>query len=149
MIKGEDKKSGAASISIDFNKTAEQYIKEAENFYIVPMLIRDNFPDLIKLIVETESMDMEEREYWLQIMPIMSEDQIVKFRNILVNEKEQLNKLDTEYESEMSRIKSKNRTTLDEGKLKERISQIKEAEKVSDVAEISQEEDLLKQLEGL
>ena len=84
-------------IVVDKNKTAEQYLIEAESFYIVPKLIREKFPDLIKLIFETESMNTEEREYWLQIMPIMSEDQITKFQGILLNEKNQLAKLDQEF----------------------------------------------------
>ena len=50
-------------------------------------MVKDKFPDLIDLIKQTESMNDEEREYWFQILPIMTEDQIRKFRDILVNEK--------------------------------------------------------------
>jgi len=35
-------------ITVDPNKTPEQYIQDAEAKYIVPALVRDKFPDLIK-----------------------------------------------------------------------------------------------------
>lgn len=137
-------------IVIDKKKTPEQYMTEAEAKYIVPKLVREKFPDLVKLIYETESMNAEEREYWMQIMPIMTEEQIVKFRDILVNEKEQLSKLDKEYESEVSRInKTQAAPKIDEEKLKEKLAQIKKAEKAHDEEEQSKEADLLKQLEGM
>ncbi|MBT4917120.1 hypothetical protein HN709_04300 [Candidatus Peregrinibacteria bacterium] len=137
-------------IVIDKNKSQEQYMVEAEGKYIVPKLVREKFPDLVKLIYETESMNAEEREYWMQIMPIMTEEQIVKFREILVNEKEQLSKLDKEYESEVSRInKTQAAPPIDEEKLKKKLAQIKEAEKSEEEAEKSEEEELLKQLEGM
>lgn len=135
-------------IVIDKNKSQEQYIKEAEEKYIIPALVREKFPDLVKLIYETESMNDEEREYWMQIMPIMTEEQIVKFREILVNEKDQLAKLDNEYEQEMSRISAPT-PPIDEEKLKEKMAEIKKKEKVGEEAEKAKEAELLKQLEGM
>lgn len=133
---------------VDKNKSAEQYVKDAEDAYIIPALVREKFPDLVKLIYETESMNEEEREYWMQILPIMTEDQIVKFRGILVNERDQLTKLDQEYEQEMTRI-NKPVAELDEVKMKEKIQEIKQAESVSEEQEAKQEEELLKKLQGL
>lgn len=141
--------AGSAGMVVDKNKSAEQYMKEAQSMYIVPQLVREKFPDLIKLIYETESMNTEEREYWLQIMPIMSEEQIKKFRDILVNEKDQLSKLDKEYESEMSRINQSHTAVLDEAKMKEQMQKIKDAEAKTNVVEAGKEEEILKQMENL
>lgn len=140
----------AAGAAIDKNKTPEQYITEAENKYIVPALVREKFPDLIKLIYETESMNEEEREYWLQIMPIMSEDQISKFRDILVNERDQLSKLDQEYQQEMNRINaSKPAAEIDEKAMQEKLQNIKTAEAQSKQEEKGKEDVLLEQLKNL
>lgn len=136
-------------VVVDKNKSQEQYIKDAEAKYIIPALVREKFPDLIKLIYETESMNEEEREYWLQIMPIMSEDQIVKFRDILVNEKQQLSKLDTEYQDEMKRINNKTPAEIDEVKMKEKLQEIRSAEKTSKEGEKSEEDKLLEQLKNV
>lgn len=138
-----------AKIVADKNKTPAQYITEAEQFYIVSQLVRDKFTDLVKLICETESMNEEEREYWLKIMPIMTEDQIVKFRNILVNEKEQLAKLDKEYESEMNRMDKKNIAEFDEAKMKEKLKTLKEEEHKDNVQEAQKEEEVLNKLQNL
>ena len=140
----------AVGPAIDKNKSPEQYITEAENKYIVPALVREKFPDLIKLIYETESMNQEEREYWLQIMPIMSEDQISKFRDILVNEKEQLAKLDKEYQQEMQRIgNNKPVADIDEKAMQEKLQNIKAAEAESKASEKGAEDSLLQQLKNL
>lgn len=138
--------AGRDGVVIDKSKTQEQYIVDAEARYIVPALVREKFPDLIKLIYETESMNEEEREYWLQIMPIMSEEQIVKFRDILVNERDQLAKLDKEYASEMNKINKAPVQELDEAKRKEESTKIKEAEKADQAKEKSQEDVLLQKL---
>ncbi len=136
-------------VVVDKNKSAEQYMKEAEAKYIIPVLVREKFPDLIKLIYETESMNKEEREYWLQIMPIMTEEQIKKFRDILVNEKEQLAKLDNEYEQEMSKINQKHAQQIDEKEMKAKIEKIEKAEMSSESEEQRKEEELLKKLEDI
>jgi len=136
-----------AGVVVDKNKTNEQYIAEVEKQYIVPDLIREKFSDLVKLIYETESMNNEEREYWLQIMPIMSEQQIVKFRDILVNEKNQLEKLDKEYEEEMKRINGDGPPKeINEAEVKAKMEQMKAQEAVQETQEKNAEEDLLKAL---
>lgn len=145
---GQVKANGTAQIFIDKKKSPEQYVKEAEAKYIIPSLVRKKFPDLIKLIYETESMNEEEREYWLQILPIMSEEQIVKFRDILVNEKNQLEKLDREYEDEMSRI-NKATKPIDENTIKTKMKELKQAEQKSETEEINAEADLLNKLQNL
>jgi hypothetical protein len=142
----QGEKNPSEKVKVDKNKTNEQYMEEVSVVYIVPRLVRDKFPDLVKLIYETESMNIEEREYWLQIMPIMTEEQIVKFRDILVNEKEELAKLDTEYESEMSKI---NKKPYDETKIKEKMQKMKTEESQAEKAEKSEEAALLDQLENM
>jgi len=147
---GQQSSTGAASVVVvDKNKTAEQYILDVEDRYIVPPIIREKFPDLIKLIYETESMDAEEREYWLQIMPIMSEDQIVKFREILVTERDQLTALDQQYANDMTAINKKQNSELDEEEMKRKLKLIKDQELSSEAEERITEANLLKELENL
>lgn len=136
-------------IVADKNKSAEQYIKEAEVQYIIPRLVRETFPDLIKLIYETESMNAEEREYWMQILPIMTEEQIKKFRDILVNEKKQLEKLDREYEQGAGRFMGAPKPEFNEVKMKEVLQKVQSEEKTHEEEEKAAEEDLLKKLQGL
>ncbi|MFA7685749.1 MAG: hypothetical protein WCX95_03030 [Candidatus Gracilibacteria bacterium] len=139
----------AGGVVVDKNKPADQYIKEVEAKYIIPNLIREKFPDLVKLIYETESMNAEEREYWMQIMPIMTEDQITKFREILVNEKTELAKLDQDYQSEMAKLNKNKPQEIDEQALKSKITEIKKAEATEEKTEKQDEDNLLSQLDNL
>ena len=114
--------------------------------YPVPALVKEKFPDLMQLIKETESMNEEEREYWYQILPIMTEDQIKKFRDILVNEKQQLTTLDKEYEQELSKLNEKHMIEWKEFETKEKRRSIATAEQASKDKEKQDEEELLKRL---
>ena len=114
--------------------------------YPVPALVKEKFPDLIQLIKETESMNAEERDYWFQILPIMTEDQIKKFRDILVNEKSQLANLDKEYEQELTKLNEKHMIEWKEFETKEKRKSIASAEQASKDKEKQDEEDLLKRL---
>ncbi len=139
---------GVWTVQVDKNKSPEQYIKDVEAKFVVPPLIREDFPDFVKLLFEAESMDQEEREYWLQIMAVMTEDQVVKLRDILVKEKNQLEELDRKYEREINRLE-KRIPPLDQETIKKRVQAIKAKESVSREEEESEAEDVLKQLEGL
>lgn len=145
----QNSKGKSSFIKPDPSRSNEDYIKEAEKYYIIPKLVREVFPDLIKLIFETESMDEDEREYWLQILPIMTEEQIKKFRDILVNEKEQLKKLDQDYQKEMSEMGNKHTVQFNEEEMKKKRENLKAQEAQSEKTEENQEQELLNQLKNL
>ena len=114
--------------------------------FAIPKMVKEKYADLIELIKSTESMDDQERQYWFQIMPIMTADQVEKFRNILLTEKQQLADLDKEYEDELSRLNEKHLLEWKEFETKEKSKAIKDAEAKSSEEEKKQEEDLLAKL---
>ena len=93
-------------------------------------------------------MNTEEREYWLQIMPIMSEDQITKFQGILLNEKNQLAKLDQEYATETESAPAQ-APKFNEVTIKEKLANIRKEENLSKAGEQKEEEELFKHLQNL
>ncbi|MFA6436003.1 MAG: hypothetical protein WCW30_02610, partial [Candidatus Gracilibacteria bacterium] len=115
----------------------------------IPEEIRKKYPDLATLMAGTESMTAEERDYWFQIMPIMTDDQVQKLRNILIHEKEQLAKLDTEYEAELAKLNDKHVLEWKEKEQREKREQIKQAESEEQAKEKANEEALLQQLESV
>ncbi len=135
------KKSNAVSLDEEDQTTTIPPEK-----YSVPASVTEKFPDLIQLIKETESMNDSERDYWFQILPIMTEDQIKKFRDILLNEKTQLQKLDKEYDQEMKKLNEKHLIEWKEFETKEKRKALTTAESASKTEEKAQEEDLLKRL---
>lgn len=66
--------------------------------------IRTKFPDIIDLILGSESMNQEERQYWVNILPIMTPDQLQQLRDILQNECKQLAAIDAKYSKEIDAI---------------------------------------------
>ena len=123
--------------------------KKDEKKFNIPQTAQDKYPDLIELIINTESMNDEERDYWFQILPIMTDEQITKFRGILVNEKEQLAKLDQEYEEEIERLNEKHLIEWQEFETKQKREKIKKAETTHEEAESEEEERILDELEKL
>ena len=63
----------------------------------IPDAVRAQFPDLVQLILASESMNDDERRYWLQLLLVMTPEQVGKLREILVSEREQLTAIDAKY----------------------------------------------------
>lgn len=116
--------------------------------FSVPSIVKEKFPDLIKLIKETESMNDDERDYWFQILPIMTEDQIKKFQDILINERKQLARLDKEYEQELTKLNEKHMVEWKEFESKEQRAALAKKETKAEKAERVKEDELLKRLAG-
>ena len=66
--------------------------------------LKQKFPELIDLILASESMNDEERQYWVNILPVMTPEQIQNLKDILTNEKQQLAAIDRKYAKEIERI---------------------------------------------
>lgn len=125
----------------------QKKIDEVIAKYSIPESVTKNFPDLIALSLKTESMDEAEREYWYQILPVMTDEQINKLRNILVNEKEQLTKLDEEYNADLRQLNDKHIIEWEDFSRKQKRQQIAEAEAKSEITEKEKEAQLLKELD--
>jgi hypothetical protein len=59
------------------------------------------------MILATESMDDDERQYWFDILPSMTENQIDKLFNILDTEKKKLEELELKYQEEIKQLNEK------------------------------------------
>ncbi len=65
------------------------------------------YPELIKLVLATESMDDDERQYWFDIMPSMTDSQIDRLFNILETERKKLEELEVKYQKEIKGLNEK------------------------------------------
>jgi hypothetical protein len=71
---------------------------------VIPADVQQKFGELITLIKGSESMNDEERQYWINILPIMTPEQLQNLKDILVNEKEQLAAIDAKYQTEIDKL---------------------------------------------
>jgi len=115
----------------------------------IPDTVKQQFPDLVPLVIQTESMNDDERQYWFQILPIMTDEQVEKLRGILVHEKEQLSKLDQEYEQELTKLNEKHLLEWKEHEAREKREQLRSAESQTEAEEAANEAALLAQLSAM
>ncbi|MBU1992122.1 MAG: hypothetical protein ABH856_02080 [Patescibacteria group bacterium] len=128
------------------DQTQTGQTKTDDDKFAIPKVVKEKYPDLIELIKGTESMNDDEREYWFQILPIMTDEQVEKFRGILDNEKKQLQKLDKEYEDELQKLNDKHLVEWQQFETEEKRKKLKVAEKKHEEEEQANEEALLDQL---
>lgn len=104
------------------------------------------FSDIIELIKKSQSMNDEERQYWIDVLPIMTEDQLSNLKNILNNEKKQIEEAESEYKEGIKKDVNNFNIEFNEIKYKEKKRIRIEAEKRQESDEKRQEEALLAEL---
>lgn len=113
----------------------------------IPAVVLEKYGDLVELIKKTESMSDEEREYWFQILPIMTADQVNRLKTILQEEANQLSKLDTQYQDELTKLNKKHLEEWNVFQKKQEREALQAEEASHEAAEAKAEEDVLKKLE--
>ena len=71
---------------------------------VVPADVQAKFGGIVSLILASESMNEDERRYWIDILPAMTPEQIAKLQEILSREKEQLAAIDAKYSQGMTQF---------------------------------------------
>lgn len=110
--------------------------------------VQTKYPELIKLILNTESMDDDERQYWFDIMPSMTDSQIDRLYDILETEKQKLEELELKYQKEIKSLNEKHLIEWQEfqaKKAKEKMAEVKKNEK----AEEKDPDDVLSMLDDM
>jgi hypothetical protein len=80
--------------------------------------INSKWPELVKLIKGTESMDDNEKQYWFDILPSMREEQVDRLFAILQSEKDKLDDLENRYQEEIKKLNEKHLAEWQELQLK-------------------------------
>jgi len=89
----------------------------------IPDDTQTRFSELIDMIKASESMNDEERQYWINILPIMTPEQIQNLSDILTNEKRQLAAIDKKYSETLSEDEQKDRIESTEMEMQKRRKQ--------------------------
>jgi hypothetical protein len=112
----------------------------------IPVETAKQFPELVDLIKGSSSMDNEERQYWIDVLPIMSDDQIKNLKGILDNEKKQIEEANQSYAKGMGETTRKAVAIFDEAAYKEKKRARMETERISEQNEKAEEVAALKEL---
>ncbi len=114
----------------------------------IPADTATKFGSIIELLKSSESMNDEERQYWINILPVMNEEQIQNLRDILESEKKQLADIDKKY-SENAMVKEVASIEVTESKIKAKKEERSKKEQQEAVHEEKAEEDILKQIQSM
>jgi len=115
---------------------------------VIPDDVRAKFGEIIDLVLGSESMNDEERQYWINILPVMTPEQIQNLRDILENEKKQLKAIDEKYAKELDQAgQSQLVKKMADDRMKKK-QQREESELTHTKKEQEEADSLLKQIEG-
>lgn len=69
--------------------------------------IQLKYPELVDLVLWSESIDNNEKQYWFDILPSMTTEQVDRLFNILMTERRQLEELNLKYQEEIKTLNEK------------------------------------------
>lgn len=109
---------------INISKSSQPIVTLEQNGkkFILRREILFQYDELIKMVLATESMDDDERQYWFDIMPSMTDKQIERLYNILDTERKKLEALELKYQEEIKELNEKHLIEWSEFKVKEEIA---------------------------
>ncbi len=114
----------------------------------IPAEVQQKFGPLIELIKGSESMNNEERQYWINILPIMTPEQLKNLEEILTNEKSQLQAIDEKYGKEAAAIGDDKVVAKMEEEIKRKRKQRETVEKRLSDEEGKAEDNIMEQIQN-
>ena len=115
----------------------------------IPAGTQATFGSLIELVKKSESMNDEERQYWINILPIMTPDQIKNLEDILASEKQQLAAIDAKYTKQAASVTSTASIATIEENMRTKKQQREKMEAKAMASEQGREEELLKAIQAM
>ncbi|MCF7844519.1 MAG: hypothetical protein K9M03_01675 [Kiritimatiellales bacterium] len=122
--------------------------KASSTNLVIPEETKKKFPEVVELILQSESMNDEERQYWINILPVMTPDQLSSLKDILDTEKKQLAAIDKKYAKEIETIGAKKLVEKTESERRKRRMGRQEKEAAAQSEDTQTAEQLLKNIEG-
>jgi hypothetical protein len=90
----------------DLQRVSGGYLVKGHHFKILDEIVAQH-GDLVKLVLRTESMDNGEKQYWFDILPSMTKEQIGRLNDILETERRKLEELELKYQDEIKGLNNK------------------------------------------
>jgi len=86
-------------INVGYAEQVHSVVNQSGTDYKIDSKIYHKYPALIQLMLETESFNDDERQFWFNQMPSMSKGRIDDLHNILEREKKKLDALNKQIEA--------------------------------------------------
>jgi hypothetical protein len=96
-----------ADIAVLKKYLPEDLVAYASNFDI-PEEFLEIDPELITLVLKSKALETDEdKQNWFNLLPLMTEDQIYKFKEILLKERKKLDEIEEKYSKKKREIRQK------------------------------------------
>lgn len=115
----------------------------------IPADTQRKFSALVAMIMASESMNMEERQYWINILPVMTPEQLKNLKDILESEKRQLAEIDAKYATSASTVNTNLAVADIENKIRSRKREREQQEHAESEKEEVRESDILAQIQAV
>lgn len=103
--------------------------------------------ELIVLILDSKSLETDEdKQNWLNLLPLMTEDQIYKLKEILLKEKQKLDEISEKYDEKRKNIRQKYLLRWQKLWYVEKVKELKEKETQMQEKDEQEAEELLNNL---
>jgi RPA family protein len=120
-----------------------------DNKVIITDDVRANHPELVQMILDTESMNNEERQYWVDLLPIMTPEQVENLYAILDNERKKLAEIDNYYSQKVEDIEKAEEAEKIEQERREKMKHLQSTEEANEASEKELEAQLMAELDNL
>lgn len=116
---------------------------------IIPDEWKNKDPELVDLIAHSESMNDEERQYWINTLTVMTPAQVENLRQILKREREQLAAIDAKYAKEMQTVDQRDFLAAMEEEHKKRSARRTQREEDAAKESTQRADSILEQIEQI
>ena len=124
----------------------EELVSYAMNFDI-PEEFLETDSDLVNLVLKSKALESDEdKQNWLNLLPLMTEEQIYKLKEILIKEKDKLEEIEEKYTEKKRDIRQKYLLRWQKLWYVEKVKELKEKEEKMKSKEDQEAEDLLNSL---
>ncbi|MCF7847055.1 MAG: hypothetical protein K9M51_03430 [Candidatus Gracilibacteria bacterium] len=124
--------------------------KTIQDFDIPEKILKED-PEIVDLVMRSESMNDEERQYWFNLTKVMNSEQMEKLRGILTRERKKLAEIEEKYappaKDTLSKEEIARRNAEIEKKRKAKQAELRRREQEAEEEE--KEEEILSELEEL
>jgi len=103
--------------------------------------------ELIILILQSKALETDdEKQNWFNLLPLMTEEQIYKFKDILVKERTKLNEIEQKYAEKRKELRQKQLLRWQKMWYIDKVKKIQEQEEAMKTKEEEEAEQLLNEL---
>lgn len=134
------------NIALIEQKLPKELWEVAKNYTISDNFI-ETMSDIIVLVLNSKSLDtQQEKQSWFDLLPLMTQDQVDKLRDILTREKQKLEEIEKKYEEKKWAVIDKFVEKFDEDSYQNKILQLQQKEAAHEEKEDQEADALLNNL---